>query len=186
MNNKEKEYYHKNRKNIDLKDIATWKYFPIGELRRKSYDYEYIKLEEYLMRYYKDFENKELWDKNWINSIILPLYNKDIDGFKKVFPNIENNKEWFFENRMEEYFDFFRSYSDFDDDILMFISYMKCYGFFDNQSLKYQEWINSKKYNIGGRHQVKEDKYTLKEMAKHQYGMNLVRDKLMDLEWHKR
>jgi hypothetical protein len=68
----------------------------------------------------------------------------------------------------------------------MFIAYMDCLGFFKSNNISYDKWVRSKNYNIGGRQTFKEDLYTLKEIAEYNNGMNLVREKLMNLEWHKR
>ena len=84
-----------------------------------------------------------------------------------------------------------RSFSDengslklFEKDIVQFFFYLRSFDFFQNRTI--DSWINSKDFNIGGRHQIEEDLYSLNDMVKEEYGNNLVRDKLMSLEWHKR
>ena len=74
----------------------------------------------------------------------------------------------------------------FDEDIIMFFSYLQTFDFFQEANTTIEQWIKSKKYNIGGRHATENDLFTLQDMAKEIYGNNLVRDKLMSLEWHKR
>ena len=81
----ENEYYLTNKHKIDLKVIYTWKYFPVGDSMRKTYDYNYIPLEGFLERYYKHFDNNN-WHR-WINTIVKPLY----DGNPKEWKSSSSN-----------------------------------------------------------------------------------------------
>jgi len=185
----EEEYYQLNRDKIDINDISTWKYFPIGKAMRKTYDYHNLSLIEYLERYYKEYHNKLQW-KNWMQNIIFPLFENEISRWKRY--NIDNKNDeyklWFEDkhNIMKFFFTRIEPLQLFDKDVLLFFSYLKAMNFFNDSNLSVNEWINSKNFNLGGRHKVAPDKYSLKEIAQEKFGNNLVRDKLMSLEWHKK
>jgi len=185
-----KEYYLSNRDKIKLNDIETWKYYPIGEPMREPYDYLHQSLSEYLERYYSKYEkssNYVYW-KRWMITTILPLYNNDFNGWKRISDYDKKNFEMpvRFKNwnlAMIKFYTEIKASKIFDDDILLFIAYMFAFDFFNNMSFK--EWIKTKNFDIGFRKQ-EEDKYSFTEISKQKYGMNLIRDKLMKLDWHKR
>ncbi|NLK93332.1 MAG: hypothetical protein GX273_09465 [Bacteroidales bacterium] len=185
----EEEFYRINRDKIKENDISTWKYFPIGEFKRKIYDYHYLSLKNFLKTYYNEFEKQNLWI-NWMRNIILPVFKNEISNWKRYNVDINNEeyKLWFEEKHklMVNYYNKNKSLILFEDDIILFLSYLETFEFFQDANLTLEKWIDSKNYNIVGMHKVGEDKYSLQDMAKEKYGNNLIRDKLMSLEWHKR
>jgi hypothetical protein len=185
----EEEYYISNRDKIKDNDISTWKYYPVGELRRKIYDYHHLNLKDFLLLYYKEFEKQDFWAKNWMSNIILPLITNDSTNWKRydLDPTNKDYKSWF-EEKHNIMLDNFKKNKSlfFEEDIIMFISYLETFGFFKDIDMSIDQWLTSKKINSGGKHKTEEDIYTLQELAKEQHGNNLIRDKLMSLEWHKK
>lgn len=158
--------------------------FSHWEKKRKIYDYNFLPLNQFISRYYTDFTKKKQWDSQWMQAIVLPAFQNDIQklsirlgvGISNIFSN----------KKMQEFYSKIKHLDFFDDDVKLFFSWMCGMSFFENQNKEFEEWINSRNYNTGGRHPIKDDLYSLKEMALEQNGNNLVRDKLMSLEWHKR
>lgn len=179
----EEEYYKANRDKIKEHDISTWKYLPVGEIKRKIYDYQYLLLREFLTIYYSDY-NKKQWTEQWMNAIVLPAFENDYEKLSKRLG--EGIIRIFSAKKMNDFYFKIKDLPLFDNDVKLFISWMCGMGFFEKQNISFENWISSKNFNIGGRHQVSEDLYSLQDMAKEEYGNNLVRDKLMFLEWHKR
>lgn len=187
----ENEYYLTNKHKIDLKVIYTWKYFPVGDSMRKTYDYNYIPLEGFLERYYKHFDNNN-WHR-WINTIVKPLYDGNPKEWKRIdYDSIIDKSKyipWFkdSQSKMITMYNELKHNIEFEDDILLFISYMNGLGFFRDINMPFNLWVKQNKYNLGYRDkQIKADRYSLEEIAKKKYGMNLVREKLMNLDWHKK
>jgi hypothetical protein len=190
------EYFNLNRDKVNEDDIESWKYTPFGTSKRKYYDYYYKPLGEFLERYYVVFERQEHWD-NWFSGIIMLAYNKEYDKFRAIMDGVAN---WFDYDAMHVFREKLKLEKDFDDDILFFISYMNGEGFFKSINLNYENWILVKDFDrrdltrfqkewveenkLNKSHQI--DRYSLKEIASLPYGMNLVREKLMNLGYWKR
>lgn len=180
----EEELYKADRDKIKENDISTWKYYPEGELKRKIYDYHNLLLKQFLAIYYEEYSNKEQWREQWMSAIVLPAFENDLVTLAKrldvgVYKKFTNRK-------MTNFYSEIKDIEFFDSDIKLFFSWMNGMNFFEKQKISFQNWITSKNFNIGGRHQTEEDLYSLQDMAKEDFGNNLVRDKLMSLEWHKR
>lgn len=180
----EEEYYKANRFKINESDISTWGYFPLGEPKRMIYDYHYQSLKQFLIRYYQVFHNREQWTEQWMNAIVIPAFENDLERLSKRLGIGVSNV--FSHKRMIEFYHKIEDIDFFEDDVKLFFSWMNGMNFFESQETVFQDWINSRDYNIGGRHRMKEDLYSLQDIAKEEFGNNLVRDKLMSLEWHKR
>lgn len=184
------EYYNKNKDKIKLNDISTWKYYPLGNPMRKTYDYNNIPLNIFLLRYYEKYDDTN-WNR-WINTIVKPLFKDDYESWKRIdfkYYSIQDEKKfnsWFKErhNKMKESYYDLKQHCDADDEIVLFISYLSGMNFFSDINLSINEWLNRKHYDLGGRYKTKPDIYSLKEMSKYIYGENLVKDKLITLKWH--
>lgn len=179
----EEKYYFDNRFKISENDMSTWQYFPIGEIKRKIYDYHYQPLNLFLKRYYEDFANMNHWN-GWMDDIVIPAFENDVKKLSKLLG--EGVVNIFSHKKMMDFYSKIKDLGFFENDIKLFLSWMNGMNFFEDQKISFQDWINSKKYNIGGRHNTQDDLYTLQEIVKETYGNNMLRDKLMSLEWHKR
>lgn len=180
----EEKHYFENRFKISENDMSTWRYFPIGELKRKIYDYHYLSLNIFLNRYYQDFSKMNQWKSQWMDVIVFPAFENDV---KKLSERLGDGVYTKFSNKsMIDFYSKIKDLDFFDKDIKLFLSWMNGMNFFENQKTSFQDWINSKKYNIGGRHTTEDDLYSLQDIAKETFGNNLIRDKLMSLEWHNR
>lgn len=181
---REEEIYRRNRNKISIDDISTWKYFPSGEVKRKIYDYHFLPLSDFLSKYYVSFPQKEFWTNQWMNAIVFPAFDNDIEKLsKRLGKGITSNFSF---DEMHQTFSKLKNVNYLEDDVKLFVSWMSGMHFFEKQGRCFNEWINSKNYNTGGRHYIKPDIYTIKEIAQFNHGNNLLREKLMELEWHKR
>lgn len=180
----EEEFYNENKFKIKENDVSTWKYIPLGELKRKIYDYHFLPLQQFLNIYYKEYLNKEQWSSQWMDAIVYPAYQNDLAKLSKRLG--VGIKDIFTHNHMIEFYNEIKYIRFFDDDVKLFFSWLCGMNFFVSQNISFEDWINSNCYNIGGRHEVESDIYSLQDMVKEEFGNNLVRDKLMILEWYKR
>ncbi len=173
-------------KNNEIKenDISTWKYCPVGSVKRKIYDYHNLSLKHFLDIYYNEYLNKSHWDERWLIPIVLPAFENDVEKLSKILGlGVYKN---FSHKEMIDFYSLIGNIDCFENDVKLFISWMAGMGFFEKQNISFQDWINTKKFNIGGRHDSEVDVYSLQDIAKEKLGNNLVRDKLIALEWHKR
>lgn len=186
----EQKYYQLHRDKIKADDISTWKYIPIGDSMRKSYDYHYLPLQDFLDRYFSNYDN-ENWNR-WIETIVKPVYYGDAIKWKRINYNNINDKQvfntWFSGNqkKMQTSFESLKKQYKFNDDILLYISYLDAMGFFKDINTSVDDWLHSKNFNIGGIHKAQEDIYSLVEMSNYKYGEELIKEKLMKLEWLKK
>lgn len=188
----EQEYYNNNKHKIKFNDISTWKYYPIGNSMRKTYDYYNINLADFLILYYKEYDETN-WNR-WINTIVKPLFNGDYKNWKRIdykYQNIDdmdNFISWFEEKqqKMKNVYVKLKSLYKLDDKILLFISYLSSMNFFEEINMMINEWLENKNYNLGGRNKSNPDIYSLKEISQYAYGENLIKEKLMNLDWHKK
>jgi hypothetical protein len=180
----EEKYYIENRFKISENDMSTWRYFPIGEVKRKIYDYHYQPLNLFLERYYQDFSNMNQWRLQWMEAIVIPAFENDV---KKLSERLGDGVfKTFSHKRMIDFYFRIKDLDFFENDIKLFLSWMNGMNFFESQKISFTDWINSSRYNIGGRHRTEGDQYSLQDIAKEAFGNNLIRDKIMSLEWHKR
>lgn len=133
---------------------------------------ENYSLDNSLKKYYRDY-NKNGWD-NFMQTLVLPAFNYNL---REEFKTKNSSR---FENfsfiDMEKFYDRWKKKKMFDDDILLFISFLAGDSFFENKD--FEVWINEKRFD-------EPIQYSILDVSKMPYGMNFIRSYLISLPWWK-
>ena len=152
-------------------EVENFKKFPEGSIEKRIYDSYFMKIEEYLIKYFSKnkIEDFDLFYKEYINPILekgkRDLY---IEFLKKNRPPFFVNYERFDEfNNNQELRD---KYSDVE--LFNFLSFLySIFDQFDNID-KFLDWLNSKKY-------IQELNFD--EILKYPFGNNYLKSNLVIL-----
>lgn len=159
---------------------------------KKTLDYYFSSLEKYLQKYYQDYDQSN-WNR-WMQRIIKPLFEGDIINWKRMEYNVnkisnqDNFELWFAERvkKMNDAYQQLKETSELDDEILLFVSYLASMGFFEDINMSMDDWLNSKRINQDGTGKSKKDRYSINKLSQYDLGSNLIKEKLISLDWHKR
>lgn len=180
---------------MSKEEIIQYANFPEGSWQKNKYDYVVLPFQDYLDKYYHDFEVKmdiipegKLVPHRWVQiqkNCLDKAFQFNDEEFEAYLKNIRCplpiGKASCMKKKIKEYEE---QELVFDTDILRFFSMLECSNFLIKNDIKsIQNWLEIQNW-FDPQKDIKQER-TIKEILSYRYGNHWLRDKLVDLPWLK-
>lgn len=153
--------------------IEEFKDFPEGSPEKRHYDFHHLPFEAWVKKYYTNPDFKQ-WNL-CLEDVRNALNNRDL--FIKQW---KSRAEKFDFRKMEDVLSDLRTKKEFEDDILMYISFLAGDGFFKTYNITIEQWYLMKSWAAPGKEL---NQPTIQYLKSIPFGTNYLRMRLADLNW---
>ncbi|MBK7667958.1 MAG: hypothetical protein IPJ32_11840 [Sphingobacteriaceae bacterium] len=166
------------------KELEKCKDAAEGTLDKQFYDFYILDFADYLKKYYSSSELTK-W-KQWNGKYVLPCFRKE--GREEWYEWLKKYQPPFYPDYLiaEDFFDKLKIDKRFDNDLKYFFSFLVSCGFFIENKISFEEWINAKNWQRPWSNELPDSPKTILEILSYQYGHNYLKTILIEMPYFQR
>lgn len=156
-------------------ELDKFKNFHEGTPEKRHYDFYHLPFEDWVAKYYAnpDLTQWKLWQEDANNA----LTNRNL-----FIQQWKGRSQKFDFQEMESTFEELKKKKEFEDDIMLYISFLAGDGFFKTYHITIEQWYTMKNWASPGIEPNSKTR-TINELKLMPYGINYLRTRLADLNW---